>query len=70
MRVACGDDAVEPHGLASAAVKAGDGVVRSTSVGGKYKRIMINGPNERVDGILDASQLLHNNGRLTLSNEG
>ena len=31
---------------------------------------MINGPNERVDGILDASQLLHNNGRLTLSNEG
>jgi len=31
-RVACGDDAVEPHGLTSAAVKAGDVVIRSTSV--------------------------------------
>jgi len=31
-RVACGDDAVEPHGLTSAAVEAGDVVARSTAV--------------------------------------
>ena len=32
--VACREDAVEPHGLTSAAVKAGGVVVRSTSVWG------------------------------------
>ena len=57
--VASGDDAVEPHGLTSTAVKAGDMVVRSTSVREEHIRIMVNKPGKRFDSILDASQLLH-----------
>jgi hypothetical protein len=53
--IACRDDAVEPHGLTSAAVKARDVVVRSTSGRGKVMRITFNEPSERFNGILDAN---------------
>lgn len=56
--IASGDDAVEPHGLTSTAVEAGEMVVRPTFVKEEHIRIMLNKPGKRFDGILDGSQLL------------
>ena len=58
VRAGSGDDAVEPHGLTSTAVKAEDMVVRSVYVRAEHIRIMLDKPSKRFDSILDAGQLL------------